>query len=112
MTIFPASSQGPAGRDASFTLESVLRRTLAAASTGFAILGSSDFQAFLSQPIRIGRERSSIDAEYVKAARSSGSVPRSLASWPAIAAKMRAQSSAERARGPILSIEGESAMAP
>src|SRR5712671_5578410 len=39
-------------------------------------------------------------------------VPRSLKSWPAIAEKMCAQSSAERASGPILSIEYASAIAP
>src|SRR5215470_10955476 len=39
-------------------------------------------------------------------------VPRSFGSWPAMAAKIRAQSSTERANGPILSIEGASAIAP
>src|SRR5713101_2099889 len=41
-----------------------------------------------------------------------GSVPRSFKSCPAMAAKMRAQSSALRAIGPILSMDGASAMVP
>src|SRR5579885_2205703 len=50
--------------------------------------------------------------KFTNAALSIGRVPRSLTSCPAMAAKMRAQSSAERAIGPILSIEGASDMAP
>src|SRR5215475_7784656 len=73
---------------------------------------SSFFHAFVSKPIRSGLAPSSSEAEYVNAALSIGSVLRSLKSCPAIAAKMRAQSSAERASGPILSIEYESAIAP
>src|SRR5580700_2606207 len=41
-----------------------------------------------------------------------GTVLRSRGSWPAMAAKIWPQSSAERAKGPILSIDGASAIPP
>src|SRR5579884_2826273 len=50
--------------------------------------------------------------EYVNRASASASVPASCGSFPAITDKTNPQSSALRARGPILSIEYESAMAP
>src|SRR5882724_3969415 len=108
----PASSQGPTGKATSLTLEKFFFKTLAAASMGFATPGSSDFHALVSQPILSGRERNSIDGEEVKAPLSMGTVPRTFGSWQAMAAKMRAQSSAPRAIGPILSMEGASAIAP
>ena len=79
---------------------------------GFATPGASDFHALVSQPTFKGRACNSMDGEYVNAPLSIGTVPRSFGSWPAIAAKMRAQSSALRAIGPILSIEGARAIAP
>src|SRR4029077_8727685 len=108
----PASSQGPTGKATSFTLGKYFFRILVAASIGLATPGASDFHALVSHPILRGRECNSMDGENVKAPLSMGTVPRSFGSWPAMAAKIRAQSSALRAIGPILSIEGASAIAP
>src|SRR5258708_29043834 len=45
-------------------------------------------------------------------AAASGREPGSFGSWPAMARRIRSQSSAPRAMGPILSMEKERAMAP
>src|SRR5208337_3194254 len=97
---------GPSGSAADFTLPKNLRTTFSEASKAFATLESRVFQAFDSQPTRSGRALRSSDGEYVKAPLSMATVLRSFGSCPAIAEKTRAQSSALRASGPSLSIEG------
>src|ERR1043166_6666506 len=102
--MFPASSNGPSGSAAFFTLEKYFFTTLSAASAAFATAGSGFFQAFASQPIFKERDFRSMEGEYVRAALSRGNVLRSRGSWPAITANTCAASSADLANGPILSI--------
>src|SRR5262249_28875313 len=107
-----ASSHGPTGTVTCLTVGKTRRIAFSVSAAIFATAWSIDFHALVAQPMRNVRAFNSIDGEYVKAALSTGSVERSFGSCPASTAKIRAQSSAVRAIGPILSSDGARAIAP